>query len=164
MTEWLGIIPDWIQVLIAVVAAVFALRQWRESCAVSRAEHLREMLDDFNDEIVSSGFRTLIDRQDETNIVFYNGGNKFADGYESVVDRMLWVFSRICYEHDKRIISDEEFAFFEYQIRRTLQNKQIQQYLKDLVRIADVENVCFPFSPLLNQGRKWCGEYKGLKI
>ena len=104
-SEVFGTLPDWLQILLGFIGFVVALRQWRKTCAVTRAEHLREMLANFNDEFVSSTFRDLIDRVgcDGYPIRFYVGGSGnmpmfVSTEYERRIDTMLLTFSSICHE------------------------------------------------------------------
>lgn len=160
-SEVFGTLPDWLQILLGVIGFVVALRQWRKICAVTRAEHLREMLANFNDEFVSSTFRDLIDRVgcDGYPIRFYVGGSGnmpmfVSKEYERRIDTVLLTFSSICHELEMQTITDDEFQFFAYQIHRTLEHPQIVKYLTDLVAFTTKRNKKFPFMPLIKEGVK----------
>lgn len=160
-SEVFGTLPDWLQILLGVIGFVVALRQWRKICAVTRAEHLREMLANFNDEFVSSTFRDLIDRVgcDGCPIRFYVGGSGnmpmfVSTEYERRIDTMLLTFSSICHELEMQTITEDEFQFFAYQIHRTLEHPQIVKYLTDLVAFTTKRNKQFPFMPLIREGVK----------
>lgn len=160
-SEVFGALPDWLQILLGVIGFVVALRQWRKTCAVTRAEHLREMLANFNDELVSSTFRDLIDRvgSDGCPIRFYKGGSGnvpmfVSKEYERSIDTMLLTFSSICHEFEMQTITEDEFQFFAYQIHRTLEHEQIMKYLTDLVVFIIEHNKQIPFMPLIMEGVK----------
>ena len=160
-SEVFGTLPDWLQILLGVIGFVVALRQWRKTCAVTRAEHLREMLANFNDEFVSSTFRDLIDREenDEKPACFYESGPDNMPMFttkenERKIDALLLTFSSICHELEMQTITDDEFRFFSYQIHRTLEHPQIMKYLTDLVAFTGERNKQFPFLPLIREGVK----------
>lgn len=161
-SEVFGALPDWLQILLGVIGFVVALRQWRKTCAVTRAEHLKEMLSDFNDEFVSSTFRDLIDRVESGDgrpTCFYKSGPDnmpmfLTKEYERKIDTLLLTFSSICHELEMQTITDDEFRFFAYQIHRTLEHPQIMDYLADLVVFTIKYGKQFPFMPLIREGVK----------
>ena len=71
---------------------------------------------------------------------------------EIEVDNMLLLFENICYQAHNGIIQDNAFGCFEYQIRATLDEEQIQNYLADLGRYCSKRGGGFPFVELLLQG------------
>ena len=160
-SEVFGTMPDWLQILLGVIGFVVALRQWRKTCAVTRAEHLREMLAKFNDEFVASTFRDLIDRveSDGRPTCFYESGPDNMPMFttkenERKIDTLLLTFSSICHELEMQTITEDEFQFFAYQIHRTLEHQQIMDYLADLVAFTIKYGKQFPFMPLIREGVK----------
>lgn len=152
-----GSIADWVQIVLIVLGVPWALWQWHRSCKLSRSEHLRDLLNDFYADAVAGGFRDLIDRldKDDQPVQFYAKESlRFVSGYERAVDQMLLAFSRVCYERLQGVITEDEFGFFAYQIRRTLENEQIQSYLNDLAKFASNRKNQYPFAPLVRIGAK----------
>lgn len=97
----------------------------------------------------------------EDSEVFYLGGLRFQDIKgnmsednirENDIDSMLLLFAQICHEHEQGTISDSEFAFFCYQIHRTLAHKQFKQYLFDLSQHCGKFKIAFSYRALAKEG------------
>ena len=71
---------------------------------------------------------------------------------ENDIDSMLLLFSQICYEHENGTISKQEFAFFCYQIWRTLAHKQFKQYLMDFAVYCGKYKIGCPYQALIREG------------
>ena len=65
---------------------------------------------------------------------------------------MLLLFAQICHEHERGTISKTEFAFFSYQIRRTLAHKQFKQYLFDFAEYCGKYKIGYPYLSLAREG------------
>ena len=148
----------------ALIGGLFALWQWRRACRVSRAEHLNAVLGRYDTQKMTNLFYRFVndvayggDGSEE----FYLGHLRFKkvrEGTENEldmerdIDSMLSLFTQICHEHECAAISRGEFAFFCYQIRRTLAHGQIKQYLFDLAEYCGRHDVAFPFLALVREG------------
>ena len=156
----IGSVADWVQIGFAMAAAVTAWVQWRKSCEVSRAEHLRDLLSAMKDSRIEKAYYRYIDGVDYggRDGDFYLGALRFAEAgcpeenIEAAIDEMLLLFSSICHEHALGVIRDNEFEFFSYQIHRALAHREIKAYIKDLVDHAVRHNHGFPFAPFVDEG------------
>ena len=148
-----------------IVGGLFALWQCWRSCRVSRTEHLNAILERYRDKKMTDMFYRLVNNSSyggEDSEVFYQGGLRFKiingkkspddDICESDIDSMLTLFSQICYEHEYGTISTQEFAFFCFQIRRTLAHIQFKKYLFDFAEYCGRYGVAFPFLALSREG------------
>jgi len=156
---------DVITLFSVIIGGLFALWQWWRTCRVSRAEHLNAILERYRDKKMTDMFYRLINNSSyggEDSEVFYRGGLRFEtikgkkspddDICESDIDSMLTLFSQICYEHECGTISTQEFAFFCFQIRRTLAHIQFKKYLLDFAKYCGRYDVAFPFLALSREG------------
>ena len=95
--------------------------------------------------------------------MFYLGGLRFNNQLvgvsEKEIDSMLLLFSLICHEHERGTISDAEFDFFSYQIRRTLAHRQFKQYLFDFAEYCGKYKVGYPYLALAREGVKVDGPH-----
>ena len=160
---------NWVEIstfCAVLIGGAFALWQWWRSCCVSRAEHLNAILERYGGKRMTDLFYRLVNNTTyggEDSEVFYLGGLRFQDIKgdkpeenirEDDIDSMLLLFSQICHEHERGTISDAEFAFFSYQIRRTLAHKQFKQYLFDFAEYCGKYKIGYPYLPLAREGVK----------
>lgn len=156
---------DVVTLLSVIVGGGFAWWQWRQSCRVRRAEHLNVILSRYDTQATSIHFYQLINNTTYGGTdgdLFYLGGLRFRDVMEGDgrvivsekdIDSMLLMFSQICYEQQNGTISNTEFAFFCYQIRRTLAHRQIKQYLYDYAEYCAQYKIAFPYRALVREGK-----------
>lgn len=156
---------DVVTLLSVIVGGGFAWWQWRQSCRVRRAEHLNVILSRYDTQATSIHFYQLINNTTYGGTdgdLFYLGGLRFRDVMEGNrrvivsekdIDSMLLMFSQICYEQQNETISNTEFAFFCYQIRRTLAHRQIKQYLYDYAEYCTQYKIAFPYRALVREGK-----------
>lgn len=132
---------------------------------MSRAEHLNAILERYSDKKMTDMFYHLVNNSSYgggDSEVFYQSGLRFQtitgskspddDICECDIDSMLTLFSQICYEHECGTISKEEFAFFSYQIRRTLAHVQFKQYLLDFAEYCGKYKIGCPYLALIREG------------
>ena len=148
-----------------IIGGAFALWQWWRSCRVSRAEHLNAILERYRDKKMTDMFYRLVNNSSYgggDSEVFYQGGLRFRtikgkkspddDICECDIDSMLILFSQICSEHECGTISKREFAFFSYQVRRTLAHAQFRQYLLDFAEYCGKYKIGCPYLALILEG------------
>ena len=141
-----------------LIGGVFALWQWLRTCRVSRAEHLNAILERYESNGKTDLFYSLVnnvayggDYAEE----FYCGRLRFKTAeIEKEIDSTLLLFSQICYERDRGTIKKEEYAFFDFQIRRTLAHKQFKQYLLDFANHCGKHKIGYPYLALAREGVK----------
>ncbi len=153
----IGSWASWAQTAIAVCGLLVAWVQWQKHKKIVSAKHLSEVLKEFCGEKVRYAFSEYVDRSSAEKR-YYTGINNegeptFANiGCEIEIDNMLLLFENICYQAHNGIIRDDAFGCFEYQIRTTLVEEQMQNYLADLARYCAKRGGGFPFVELLRHG------------
>lgn len=158
---------NWVEIatfFTVLIGGVFAWWQWRQACRVSHAEHLNAIMERYGSKRMTDLFYRLVNNAaygGEDSAIFYLGGLCFQDTKgkgnegntrEDDIDSMLLLFSQVCHEHGRRTISDSEFAFFCYQIRRTLAHKQFKQYLLDFAQYCGKFKIGYPYHALVQEG------------
>ena len=158
---------NWVEIATlctVLIGGAFAWWQWRQNCHVSHAEHLNDILERYGSKRMTDLFYRLVNNTTyggEDSEVFYLGGLRFQDIKgnmsednirENDIDSVLLLFAQICHEHEQGTISDSEFAFFCYQIHRTLAHKQFKQYLFDLSQHCGKFKIAFPYRALAKEG------------
>lgn len=160
--------PNWVEIATLICLAfggLFAWWQWRKACRVSRAEHLNEILTRYDMASTTNMFYRLINDTSyggKDGEVFYLGGLRFAqlkDVAEKDLDSMLLLFSQICYERERRTISESEFDFFSYQVGRTLAHEQIKMYLRDFAAYCGRFGIGYPYLSLARYGLRVDADY-----
>ena len=164
--------PNWVEIAtfgMVLIGGVFALWQWLRTCCVSRAEHLNAILKRYGSKKMTDLFYRLVNNTTyggDDSEIFYLGqlrfqtikGEKTDEGKlgddirEDDIDAMLYLFSQICYEHERGTISKAEFDFFCFQIRRTLAHGQFKQYLLDFAKHCGRHKIGYPYLALAREG------------
>ena len=73
---------------------------------------------------------------------------------DNVIDKMLFYYSYICYLKKMKLITKKEFMFLQYEIERTLNNRQIKDYFYNLYHFANAHGVKISFEYLFEYGEQ----------
>ena len=118
---------------------------------LKRAEYVLQLTEKIRTDEVFKEILYKIDYAEEEwyNEDFINDSNNILEGK---VDKVMSYFSYICYLNSKKLISKDEFKFFEYRISRILTNWNVQDYFYNLYHFANSQNSQFSFVYLLKYG------------
>ena len=100
------------------VAAVLALTKWDKERAAGRIAVLAKLIEDFKREKAEALFRHIDESGD------FDSCNPGEENLNA-----LRHCSYVCYLHREKLITDDEFGFFRYQIDTILRNPNVQRYL-----------------------------------
>lgn len=125
-----------IQDIVSIVSCIFAffticfgLCQYKRANAIKRASYVCELIDKLKDDVDIRDTIYLFQydnfHYDEN---FHNGSD-----LEIKIDKTLQYLDYICYLKYKNIINNEEFKFFEIDICMVVENKNLQNYLYNLL-------------------------------
>ena len=135
---------------LALIGGVFAYFQWRKSISIKKAEYVNGLLE-------------KIYTDSEINEVFYiidYGKSWYTDKFhdskdlERKIDKTLSFLSYICYLKYSKIISRNEFSFFEYKIIRLLSNPDAQGYLFNLYHFSKHIKVTMSYNYIIKYGKE----------
>lgn len=134
-------------VALVLVGLLIAWVQWRKARKVTQSEHLRSIIAAFKQNEIAQPFYRFINRDSSERADlehFYLGDLQFVETRQTIdgdvessdqieidIDRMLMLFSEICYKRELGVITGDEFRFFDYQIRMTLEHAEVKRYLFD---------------------------------
>ena len=152
-----GVLISFCTLVLLCFSACLALKKWKVSLALNRAEHIKELIEKFrNDADIVEIFRLCDYGTSWYFSDFHNNKeNEFINTtVEFKIDKTLTFFSYICYLIDREIIADEEVAFFDYAIERIISNKDMQNYLHNLFHFAKKNNRKISFQYLLNYAKE----------
>lgn len=139
-----------ISLLLVIIGGLFTLHQWRKNLKLKRAEYINELTEKIrSDEDVKHTIYLL-----EYDDFCYDSSFHNNIDIELPIDKTLSTFSYICYLRFMKIITENEFDFFSYEIRRILQNCEIQRYLYFLFDFSNKQNVPMTFKYLFDYGIK----------
>ena len=123
----------------AIVMAWWGYMKWDASRHERRAEFLFNIL------------QKLRDDKEIMDFIYSADWSKSGTGItEAQKDRALSYLSYICYLASQKVITPDEFAFFEYEINRVLKNRGVSEYLDFIVNFADKNGSKNPFCALLD--------------
>ena len=139
-----------ISLLLAMIGSFFAYFQWRKGVLLKRADYINELIEKIRSDDEIREVIYMIDYGEQ----WYSREFHLSSELEKKVDKTLSYFSYICYLKKQKIISFTEFAFFEYQIERILNNNQIIDYLYNLYHFSNGFNSAISFKYLFEYGEK----------
>lgn len=125
-----------------IIGGIFALVKWNKDIKLKRAEYMQSLIDKIENDN-SSGFYII-----EYNYEWYNAMFHCNRELEQKIDYTLSYFNYICYLKFRKIITKNEFNFFEYKIKRIIQNPSIQNYFYNLYHFSSHANVPMIFPNL----------------
>jgi hypothetical protein len=115
--------------VVATIGIFLTLYQIKQSNKTRRATFFKELYSTmYSDSDVTQGYY-LID----------HGKFKYSDSFhhsdeEKPIDRLLTFIDLLCYLRKQDLITESEIRYFEYELTRVYQNKEIQRYLEVVQR------------------------------
>ena len=137
-----------VTLIIAVIAGFRAMAQWKESKRIKRAEYIKELTDRIRSDDDIAQTLDLI----EYNRFKYSEDFHGSGEPERKVDKTLSFFSYICYLKKQRLLSPDEFRFFDYEVTRIFQNRDIVNYLYNLYHFSKKQKRPISFCYLVEYG------------
>ena len=163
--DFLNVVRDNIDIIklgFTVIGGGFALHQWRIQIKQKRADMVKQLIS-----IVRSDkdIAEVMDMIDWAKYFYYNGAfhltttgrEKYNYSDEELfikVDKTLAHFSYICYLLKSHALSRKDRYIFEYELRRTIDNKYIKNYLFSLYHWSEYLNVKCSYSYLIDYAIK----------
>ena len=135
-----SVIIEAISLVVTVGIARFGFKKWENSQKDRRSEFLFKLLEKFREDEDIKRFIYAADYDNEVESV-----------PEEQKDKALSYIAYIVYMKKHNLISDDEFAFFEYEITRVLANKTCSKYLKFIANFAEKNHCRNPFFELTEQ-------------
>lgn len=130
-----------------VIGGVFAFVKWNASVKVRRAEYIDKLYSKRSDDRI----RKVLYMFDYTE--GWYDRLKDDDELEIKIDDTLSFYSYICYLKNKKLLKDDEFNFFRYDIERILSNKGVMRYFNDLNGLAAGGKIPSCYRDLIEYGR-----------
>ncbi|MDE5592748.1 MAG: hypothetical protein K2I75_02325, partial [Clostridiales bacterium] len=125
--------------------------QWLKSLSRQNAEFLGDLINRLLTDNELNEMSYLIDYGTTD---WYTNHSFMADkDLERKADKLFAYYSYICYLKRSRIINDEGFSFFEYRIKRALNNRYTKDYFYNLYHFSRKQNILFTFEELFNYGK-----------
>lgn len=129
---WLDIVV-WIGGLVtAIVGIVWRLYQANKANKIKRAEMLRNLIDQYNSEAICKSINAIVEQR----VVFgserglYIGEDKTKS--MMLAESALLFFSNVCYLKKTSLLTGDEFAFFEWRLRKIMSNQCVSDYVRSL--------------------------------
>ena len=143
-------IASCISLLLVIVGGLFGYHQWKKNTLLKRADYINELTEKIRtDEFIKE---TIYDI--DYGKAWYSENFHGSGSLELRIDKTLSYFSYICYLKKQKIITNKEFDFFKYEIKRILDNAQVQDYFYNLYHFSNKFNVTFTFKYLFEYGKR----------
>lgn len=158
--EFESLLVNIISVVFVFIGGCFALLQWRKSLVYKRTEIVQSLIALTREDKNVSTIMDIVDWNEDFN---YDG--KFVinkdtkrtalkelsdDDLFKMVDYTLSVFSYICYLKSLGVIKNKDMRFFEYEIRRIVDNSHIRNYLYSLYHWSRKLGINMSFAHLVD--------------
>lgn len=136
MTVEIGSISEIVTAFVAISGVCVSLCEYSRANKIKRSSYLEPLIDKMKSKEISEIVYMFQYGNFEYNDSFHKSGE-----LERKVDKALQYFSYLCYLRKKRIISIDEFSFFELEISQALRDKSLIDYLYNLFHFAcKIEN------------------------
>lgn len=160
--EFESLVISAVSLSFAFIGGLFALMQWRKSLIYKRTEIVSALIKstrqdeavatvmniiDWNEDFTYDGKFHICGRSTRAKLNTISDEDLF-----SLIDHTLSIFSYICYLKSVGTIKNEDIRFFEYEIRRLIDNKHIRDYLYSLYHWSKKLSVKMSFSYLIEYG------------
>lgn len=142
MYELETLIVSIISLAFVFIGGCFALWQWHKNLVYKRAEIVQKLIESVRG---NKSISTIMDMIDWNEDFTYDGkfhvhkGTKRTvlkdlsdDDLFKMIDHTLSTFSYVCYLKKAHTITSQDMRFFEYEIRRLVDNPHIANYLYSL--------------------------------
>lgn len=146
-------LEDFLSFLTIVVTAaggIGAFIQWNRTNNINKAAYINELTDKIRSDV---DIRDTLYKLEYTEH-WYTDNFHDSGEEELKMDKTLSYFSYICYLMHMKIISDKEFAFFNYEIMMILNNEDIKGYFFNLYHFSRSIGTPMTFHYLFEYGKK----------
>jgi len=146
-------IVDALTLIALAVGGVFGYIQWCKTNELRRAEFVDEINKRFR---FDKDVTEMIYRVDHDNFSYDENTHKPPHEDEELLDKVLSIFSYICYLNEKKMLEDEEFDFYHYSIIWFCKDENIQNYLWNMHHFSKKNGCPSSFEALI----KFCKSKK----
>ena len=144
-----------VSLIFVLIGGGFALYRYLKSAAIQRASYVDSLVERLRQDAELREIFYIFEYNKPWYGSFFHGSDiPETWELERKVDKTLAFYSYICYLLRKRMIEKAEFNFFAYQIRRTLENWEVLDYLYNLYHFAACNGVKSTFNELIEYGKK----------
>ena len=138
-----------VSAVIAAVALLLTFLKYREKTKAEHAERMFNLLKQTRENPNTAAFFKMIDYSE--NRGWYNDGFP-GSKFEQTIDNALLQFEHIMYLKEQKLLNDEEFAQYRYEIEKIVNNEDVQHYFFNLYHYSKNVDLPFKFDKLLNYG------------
>ncbi len=145
-----GIIES-IAVTVCLVGAWVAYRQWKDQKSERQIEYQKDFSSSIMENPDMAAFVHMIEREKS---IGYEDGKFSSSEKERIVDFALCRLSNYVELKKSGLVSGEDFHFIDYVLKHTFENKEIQDYLRFLLKVVKDDKNAHPYKQLLEYGRE----------
>lgn len=140
---------EFLKIVFAVIGGAFALWKWRADVKAKRSLEFHQLIKDVqNDKNIKKLLYTFDDDTKSWFLEDIVGDDIFAP----ILDKLLFHFCYVIYLKKNKIITKGEFSTLSYEIDRSLQNPQLQDYLYNLKMYSEERGLQHPYKYLVDYG------------
>lgn len=137
-----------ISTIVAAVALLLALRNYSENSKASHAERMLDLLAKIRKDKDIVEFFKQVD---------FSEGDWYDDNFhdsefEKTVDNALLQFEHIMYLKEQKLLTEDEFSKYQYEIDKIVDDKDVQKYFFNLYHYCDRVKLPFKFEKLMKYG------------
>ena len=76
----------------------------------------------------------------------------YKNGFDKITDNALLQFEHIMYLKEQKLLNDEEFSHYQYEIDKIVKDKDVQSYFFNLYHYCEKAELSFKYDKLLKYG------------
>lgn len=133
-------------IVIGVIGFAFTIYQIKKASKVKQAEFVSKLLENIrlNERTLKAIY--IIDYSENWyNIKFHNSGE-----LEKNIDAFFSQIDYVCYLYSKKLLSEEDFSIFQYEVIRICTNYQCRSYLWNLYHWAKANKTKCSFDNIIS--------------
>lgn len=123
----IGSLAEIITAVVALLGVIVSVREYKRSNLIKRSSYIEPLIEKMKSDEISEVVYMFQYGKFEYNGDFHGSGDM-----ERKVDKTIQYFSYLCYLREKKIISEDEFSFFELEISQSLRDSNLIDYLYNL--------------------------------
>jgi len=137
-----------VSAVVAAVALLLTFLKYREKTKTDHANRMADLLERTRKDPNITNFFNKIDLSDNG----WYSKSFYENGFEQTADNALLQFEHILYLKEKKLLTEEEFSQYQYEIDKIVNDQDVQRYFFNLYHYCKRVALSFKYDKLLKYG------------
>ena len=147
---------------VTAMGVILAYMQWKSEIKAKCAERLTELLDRTRSDDAAQIFSVIDWDNGTADNLSYDGkfhvSQRVREAYPDInekniefkIDRMLGLYSHVCYLHEQNVLKKKEMENFDYRLTRICSHEAVRNYLYSLYHFSAKQGTTMSFICLID--------------